>query len=196
MPQSGYTIIQLYNTTTPGAVPSASNLQQGELAINVPDGKLFYKNISGVVTQFQTAGASGYSGYSGYSGSGISGYSGYSGFGASGYSGFSGYSGTPAPTVKGLGLNGETWQNVGGSRAFGTTYTNNFTYPIMVSVCQSALDGGVIFYINGSAIAQNYVVAGGTGAGTVTIIVPPGATYSATAAYGPTGSFTSWWELF
>jgi hypothetical protein len=95
MAQSGYTTIQLYSTTTPGAVPVAANLQQGELAINVPDAKLFYKNTSGVVTQLQTTGASG---YSGYSGSGISGYSGLGTSGFSGYSGTSGYSGI-SPTT-------------------------------------------------------------------------------------------------
>lgn len=50
MPQSGYTPIQLYRTATASATPSASNLQDGELAINTNDGKLFFKNSSGAVT--------------------------------------------------------------------------------------------------------------------------------------------------
>jgi hypothetical protein len=52
MAQTGYTPIQLYHSTTPGAVPTAANLLPGELSINIADGKLFYENSSGVVTQF------------------------------------------------------------------------------------------------------------------------------------------------
>jgi hypothetical protein len=93
MAQSGYAPIQLYYSSTTGHVPSAGNLVTGELAFNVADGAVYYKNLSNVVTQL--IGLSGYSGYSGISGySGFSGISGYSGFsGISGYSGFSGISG-------------------------------------------------------------------------------------------------------
>ena len=49
MPQTGYTPIQLYRSATSSAVPSASDLQDGELAINTNDGKLFYKNSGGSV---------------------------------------------------------------------------------------------------------------------------------------------------
>lgn len=52
MAQAGYTPIQLYHSTTPGSVPTAANLLPGELAINTADGKLFYENSSGVVTEF------------------------------------------------------------------------------------------------------------------------------------------------
>ena len=49
MAQSGYTPISLYSSTTPAAVPTSGNLTTGELAINTADGKLFYKDSSGVV---------------------------------------------------------------------------------------------------------------------------------------------------
>ena len=49
MAQSGYTPIQLYSSTTASAVPTNTNLSQGELAINVVDGKLYYKDNSNVV---------------------------------------------------------------------------------------------------------------------------------------------------
>ena len=49
MPQTGYTPIQLYRSATASATPSASDLQDGELAINTNDGKLFFKNSSGNV---------------------------------------------------------------------------------------------------------------------------------------------------
>ena len=51
MAQTGFTPIQLYSTATAAAAPVAGNLAQGELAINVTDGKLFYKdNLSAVQT--------------------------------------------------------------------------------------------------------------------------------------------------
>jgi hypothetical protein len=49
MAQSGYTPIQLYYSTTPSAVPTAGNLNNGELAINITDGKVYYKDNAGVV---------------------------------------------------------------------------------------------------------------------------------------------------
>lgn len=49
MAATGYTPIQLYYSTTPAATPSASNLLSGELAINIADGKLFYKDTGGSV---------------------------------------------------------------------------------------------------------------------------------------------------
>jgi hypothetical protein len=51
MAQTGYTPIQLYHSTTPGAAPTAANLLPGELAINIADGKVFYENSGGTVTQ-------------------------------------------------------------------------------------------------------------------------------------------------
>ena len=57
MAATGYTPIQLYYSTTAAAVPVNTNLANGELAINITDGKLYYKNNSGVVTLL--AGSSG-----------------------------------------------------------------------------------------------------------------------------------------
>jgi hypothetical protein len=50
MAQAGFTPISLYFTTTAAAVPTAGNLANGELAINITDGKLYFKNNAGVVT--------------------------------------------------------------------------------------------------------------------------------------------------
>lgn len=57
MAQTNYTPISLYYSTTASAVPTAGNLVNGELAINITDGKLYFKNNSGVVTLL--AGSSG-----------------------------------------------------------------------------------------------------------------------------------------
>ena len=49
MSQAGYTPIQLYYSTTAAAVPVNTNLASGELAINITDGKLYYKDNTGTV---------------------------------------------------------------------------------------------------------------------------------------------------
>lgn len=60
MAQAGYTPIQLYYSTTAAAQPSAGNLVDGELALNINDMKLYAKNSSGTVTLLaSSSGASG-----------------------------------------------------------------------------------------------------------------------------------------
>ena len=49
MAQTGYTPIQLYRTSTPGTQPSAANLLEGEIAVNLADAKLYTKNSGGTV---------------------------------------------------------------------------------------------------------------------------------------------------
>ena len=49
MSQAGYTPIQLYYSTTAAAVPVNTNLADGELAINIQDEKLYFKNAAGTV---------------------------------------------------------------------------------------------------------------------------------------------------
>lgn len=49
MAQSGFTPISLYYSTTASAAPTAGNLVNGELAINIRDGKLYYKDNTGAV---------------------------------------------------------------------------------------------------------------------------------------------------
>jgi hypothetical protein len=59
MAQTGYTPISTYYTTTASAVPTAGNLVNGELALNIStsDGKLFYKDSAGVVQVLATKGS-------------------------------------------------------------------------------------------------------------------------------------------
>jgi hypothetical protein len=49
MAQAGFTPIQLYFSTTAAAVPTSGNLASGELAINIVDEKLYFKNSAGTV---------------------------------------------------------------------------------------------------------------------------------------------------
>jgi len=55
MSATNFTPISLYYSTTAAAIPLAANLVNGELAINITDGKLYYKNNSGVVTLFSAS---------------------------------------------------------------------------------------------------------------------------------------------
>lgn len=56
MAAPGYTPLSLYYSITPTIVPLAGNLVNGELAINIADGKLYFKNSTGVVTLLNTVG--------------------------------------------------------------------------------------------------------------------------------------------
>jgi hypothetical protein len=57
MSQSGYTPIQLYRTSTAAAAPTAGNLAAGELAINLTDEKLYFKNAAGTVKLLASSGS-------------------------------------------------------------------------------------------------------------------------------------------
>lgn len=75
MAQTGYTPIQLYYSTTTTNVPSAANLVNGELAINITDGKLFYKDNGGSVQTIASKATSATSGTSILYGNGSGGFS-------------------------------------------------------------------------------------------------------------------------
>jgi hypothetical protein len=62
MAQTNFTPISLYFSTTAAAVPTAGNLVNGELAINITDGRLYYKDNAGVVKVIAGAGGSGIAG--------------------------------------------------------------------------------------------------------------------------------------
>ena len=55
MPAVNYTPISLYYSTTSGAVPTNTNLVSGELAINIADGRLYYKDSGGTVQLLSTS---------------------------------------------------------------------------------------------------------------------------------------------
>ena len=147
MAQSGYAPIQLYFSTISGHVPAAGDLVSGELAFNIPDGAVYYKNLSNTVTQL--AGLSGYSGYSGKSGySGYSGFSGYSGSGVSGYSGFSGYSGAVGTGTSGYsGYSGYSGTNGAAILTTVNNFTNTNTFATTVSIGSTSTPGTL--YVKG-----------------------------------------------
>jgi hypothetical protein len=56
MAQTGFTPIVTYNTATATTIPSAANLAQGELAVNVTDKKLYTKDSGGNVVLLASSG--------------------------------------------------------------------------------------------------------------------------------------------
>jgi hypothetical protein len=82
--------------------------------------------------------------------------------------------------LKGLGLGGETWNNVTSSRSSGTTYTNSFSYPIVVSATGSFANGGpsLDIYVDNILVSTfNWQFNGAGARSGGSAIVPPGSTY-------------------
>ena len=65
MAATGYTPISLYYSTTASQVPTNTNLVNGELAINITDGKLYYKDNTGTVQLLAAKGGNGVTTFSG-----------------------------------------------------------------------------------------------------------------------------------
>jgi len=96
--------------------------------------------------------------------------------------------------VAGLGLNGETWQDVTGSRSIDTNYTNTYGKPIAVIMQVGNQTNGIYVYINDTLVIRHWYDVNG-GAGQVgyssgMIIIPAGATYRC-----GNGPLRLWWEL-
>jgi len=100
-----------------------------------------------------------------------------------------------APTVvRGLGLGGEVWNNVTGSRSFNTQYTNSNSYPIAVSARTTCSGGSAInFIVDGVSISNfNWQWNGCGSFGGGFVIVPPGKTYQLDSGQG----LDYWRELY
>jgi hypothetical protein len=99
-------------------------------------------------------------------------------------------------TQLGLGITGETWNDVTGSRSQGVNYYNTNAYPIQ-AVGNFGCNGGGqgYIYINGTLIAFWQAQFNGCGGYSVNMpcIVPPGAYYQL-ANMG--GSARGWYELY
>jgi len=96
----------------------------------------------------------------------------------------------------GLGITGEVWNNVTGSRSANTPYTNSRSYPIMVTISMhTGSSGSNPSYIYVDGIVVNQSSSGGWTGGTdftCTTIVPPGKTYSTNS----TAAGALWVELY
>lgn len=90
----------------------------------------------------------------------------------------------------GLGI-GQTWQDVTGSRANNTTYTNSTNLPIMVAIQGGIGGNNITFTINGHTMVSS-VQGIANGQFSFSFIVPVGNYYSANSS---SGSITKWLEL-
>ena len=96
----------------------------------------------------------------------------------------------PIPSTRkfGLGISGELWTNVTGSRSVNTNYTNSYSYPIMVSYSFTDTGGDsptVVIYVNGVVLsALNYDSGSYFGTTQNSFIVPAGAVYQIYNSYG------------
>jgi hypothetical protein len=100
-----------------------------------------------------------------------------------------------APTaVSGLGLNGEVWNNVTGSRSFNTQYTNSRSYPIAVTARTTcSTSSAIAFIVDGVTISNfNWQFNGCGSFGGGFVIVPPGKTYQLDSGQ----SVDFWRELY
>jgi hypothetical protein len=94
----------------------------------------------------------------------------------------------------GLGITGEVWNDVTGSRSYNTQYTNSRAYPILVSSSTTCSFGArITAYVNGAQIVFFGWQFNGCGAfGGTVLLVPPGATYQLNASEG----VQNWVELY
>jgi len=88
----------------------------------------------------------------------------------------------------------QTWQDVLGSRALGTIYTNTTGRPIALSIrgVSASASVSISLEVNGVAIAEFNDASANAAKFTVSGIVPPGATYRLTASNFP---ISVWAEL-
>jgi hypothetical protein len=96
----------------------------------------------------------------------------------------------------GLGMTGEVWNNVTGSRSQGVTYTNSRSYPIQVQGnfgCNGGGQGQIV--IDGVEVSYWAAQFNGCGGYSVNMpcIVPAGSTYSLNAMGG---GARGWYELY
>jgi hypothetical protein len=127
MAATGFTPISLYTSTTATNVPLSANLVNGELAINITDGKLFYKDNSSVVQTLATKSAT--SGdFSNFTGA-VTLAKGTTGQQPTGVAGMLRFNTT---TTQFEGYNGSAWSSVGGATINNIT-TNATYYPLFAS---------------------------------------------------------------
>lgn len=167
MAQAGFTPIQLYHTSTALAVPTAGNMVQGELALNITDGKLYFKDASNNVTLLAVAGGAGAGTVTSVSASG----------GTTGLT----FSGSPITTTGTLTLGGTLGTNNGGTGQ--TTYTNGQL--LIGNTSTGGLSKATLTAGSGISITNGAgtitIAASGGGGGTITGVT---ATFPATSTGG------------
>lgn len=157
MAQLGYTPLILYSSGTAAAVPLAGNLNLGELALNYADGKLYYKNSGGTVTQF-TGGVTTFQ-------TSLSGL-------------------TPSTSTSGAVTLAGTLGATSGGTSFSTYTTGDMVYSSAANTLAKLAIGtsGQVLTVSGAGIPSWTTV---TGTGTVTSVDVSGGTTGLTTSGGP-----------
>jgi hypothetical protein len=178
MAATNYTPIQLYYSATAAAVPVNTNLVAGELAINITDGKLYYKNNAGTVTLLSSAaGASGdVVGPSSATANSIALFNSTTGKLIKDSSASDGL-------IYGLTVGRGAGAVVSNTAVGASALAANTTGYESVAVGSSALDSNTTGFQN-TAVGQNALTANTTG--TINVAVGTGALQSATTADGNT----------
>lgn len=132
MAQTGYSKVQIYSSSTATNTPSAGNLTNdtsgSELAINITDGKLFYKDNSGTV-QVIASKASNIGNFSSLT-SAITLPAGTTAQEPTGVQGMLRFNTT---TSQFEGYNGSAWASVGGAAISNDTATATTVYPLFAN---------------------------------------------------------------
>lgn len=132
MAQTGYSKVQIYSSSTATHTPSAGNLTNdtsgSELAINITDGKLFYKDNSGTV-QVIASKASNIGNFSSLT-SAITLPAGTTAQEPTGVQGMLRFNTT---TSQFEGYNGSAWASVGGAAISNDTATATTVYPLFAN---------------------------------------------------------------
>jgi len=89
---------------------------------------------------------------------------------------------------------GSTWQDVTGSRAKGTTYTNSTGKPIAVNVTGTASTNGARYQFTISSVVVGGCATQSANQLAISVVVPPGATYTLADGFG-TNAVVAWTEL-
>ena len=140
-----------------------------------------------------STGATGFSGSTGATGLGATGATGFNG--STGATGFNGSTGATGPG-SGLGV-GQTWQNVIGSRALNTYYTNTTGKPIQLGIQSTTISGTggyAVVTVDSLQVASCFSNWLGTPVSIPPVIVPNGSTYIISDGAG-TSELAYWYEL-
>ncbi len=103
-------------------------------------------------------------------------------------------------TKLGLGITGEKWNDISGTRKPGVVYTNTYPYPIVVSLTATTggANGYLILHVGGveAVLVSSYDPSNPHDRyNTLSAIVPPGSTYVFTLP-GGNSSLNRWSELY
>ena len=162
--------MQQKRSATPSKVPEASDLADGQIAMNTADGLLFIKKADNSVIRIGAEMSAAVA------------------------------TTLREPTLAGfraaLGVlgDGQTWQDMSGARSVGVTYPNDTGRPIMLAIT-AKMDGDRALQVSAdgsSWVAVGSFPAASGAAATLTAIVPPG---HSCRALGTSATLAAWLEL-